>query len=188
EWATGFLKREIQYEGDPVIRKQLIAMSSEPGAEKVGQEEMVSAGSDFDRLQEEVSSLSNEEAHYLLKIDNEGQSLDASQADYVLYFEKDKYPPVQSFWSMAVYNADTQELVANPLNNYPIQSPLMRNINRDADGGLTFYIQKDSPGGSKQSNWLPTPEGKFYVLMRLYWPEKTVRDGSWTPPQIKKAK
>jgi hypothetical protein len=188
KWAMDFLKGEIKYETDPVISKQLIALTSEPPQENISSEVMESAPTDFDLLQQEVSSLSKEEAHFIIKTDSDGQPLNASQNLYILHFAKNKFPPVRSFWSLALYNADTQELVANPVNNYPIQSPLVSSINKDADGGLTFYIQKESPGGSKKSNWLPAPDGQFYLIMRLYWPGKEVLDGKWTHPQIQKVK
>jgi hypothetical protein len=33
-----------------------------------------------------------------------------------------------------------------------------------------------------QSNWLPAPDGPFYMVLRLYGPEKAALDGTWTPP------
>jgi hypothetical protein len=50
-----------------------------------------------------------------------------------------------------------------------------------------FYIQKDSPGGDKDSNWLAAPAGKFILMMRLYWPSEStpsILDGSWTIPAV----
>jgi hypothetical protein len=52
------------------------------------------------------------------------------------------------------------------------------------DGSLTLYIQKDSPGADKESNWLPAPAGPIYMVMRLYWPKPEVLDGSWKPPAV----
>ena len=31
---------------------------------------------------------------------------------------------------------------------------------------------------------LPAPEDPFYVVMRIYWPEKAALDGTWTPPPV----
>jgi hypothetical protein len=44
-------------------------------------------------------------------------------------------------------------------------------LEEDADGSLTLYIQQDSPGADKESNWLPAPNGPIYLVMRLYWPK-----------------
>jgi hypothetical protein len=54
---------------------------------------------------------------------------------------------------------------------------------KDADGGLTFYIQHQSPGKAKEANWLPAPKGAFYMVMRLYMPDVEAQDGRWTAPR-----
>jgi hypothetical protein len=59
----------------------------------------------------------------------------------------------------------------------------------EADGSLVIYIQKDSPGAGKEANWLPAPEGKLHLMLRLYWPDEnkpSVIDGSWKPPAVEK--
>ena len=45
----------------------------------------------------------------------------------------------------------------------------MLQFKRDAHGGLTLYIQNESPGKDKEANWLPAPMGPFFMAMRLYW-------------------
>ena len=50
----------------------------------------------------------------------------------------------------------------------------------DEDGGLTVYIQHNSPGTGKESNWLSAPAGPFYLHLRLYKPGKEVIDGLWS--------
>ncbi len=47
-----------------------------------------------------------------------------------------------------------------------------------------LHIGKDSPGRDLESNWLPAPDGPFYMVMRLYGPEKAALEGRWTPPGI----
>ena len=44
-------------------------------------------------------------------------------------------------------------------------------MKKNADGSLTLYIQKDSPGKAKEANWLPAPNDTVYLVMRLYWPK-----------------
>ena len=58
---------------------------------------------------------------------------------------------------------------------------------RDDDGGITLYLQHDSPGKELEPNWLPTPEGPFSAVMRLYWPKPEALDGTWNMPKLKKA-
>jgi hypothetical protein len=53
---------------------------------------------------------------------------------------------------------------------------------RDADGGITLYVQHESPGKAKEANWLPAPKGPFFMVMREYWPKPEALDGSWKVP------
>jgi hypothetical protein len=123
-----------------------------------------------------------------------GETLDASKHDYTLTFAKDQYPPVNAFWSVTMYDGKTQLLVDNPLNRYLINSPMLPKLKKGADGSVTLYIQKDSPGKDKESNWLPAPNGPVYVVMRLYWPKTEPPsilppgEGTWKPPAIVVAK
>jgi hypothetical protein len=103
---------------------------------------------------------------------------------YVLHFSKGQTPPVHAFWSLTMYNGE-YFFVDNPLNKYTV-SP-RNELKYNADGSLDLYIQKDSPGKDKEANWLPAPEGKFILMMRLYYPKETnpsVIDGTWQPPGV----
>ncbi len=70
-----------------------------------------------------------------------------------------------------MYDGKSQLLIRNPLDRYLIDSPMLPEMKKNADGSLTLYIQKDSPGAEKESNWLPAPNGQIYLVMRLYWPK-----------------
>ncbi len=128
---------------------------------------------------------SKEEALYTLYLsDAEGKPLDASGADYTLKFGKDDLPPVNAFWSITLYDSEIQSLAANPISRYGINSSTIPTLTRDADGGLTLFIQHDAPAGEKAANWLPAPQGPFYLVMRLYWPKPEAYAGGWTPPLV----
>ena len=43
------------------------------------------------------------------------------------------------------------------------------NPNLESDGSLVIYIRNESPGAEKEANWLPSPKGKFHLMLRLYW-------------------
>jgi Uncharacterized conserved protein len=75
-------------------------------------------------------------------------------------------PP--GFWSVTMYDLNTNFTVENPINRYTLGSD--DNLKKNADGSITIYLQKDSPGKDKESNWLPTPAGPFYMAVRNYAP------------------
>jgi hypothetical protein len=121
-----------------------------------------------------------------------GEALDGSKHKYALTFAAGQYPPVDAFWSVTMYDGKSQLLIENPINRYLINSPMLPDMKKNPDGSLTLYIQKDSPGADKESNWLPAPNDEIYLVMRLYWPKTTapsilpVGGGSWQPPGITK--
>jgi hypothetical protein len=128
---------------------------------------------------------SKEEAMYpVYKVDVNGKALDASQNRYLLRFAPGQLPPVHAFWSLTMYEMPASLLVANPLNRYLINSPMLPRLQRDPDGGLTLYIQAESPGTDQESNWLPAPQGPFAMYMRLYWPKDEALDGTWKQPPL----
>jgi len=105
---------------------------------------------------------------------------------YVLKFPKGRLPPVDAFWSVTMYSLPDRLLVANPLKRYLINSPMLPSLGTDKDGGLTLYLQHDSPGKSLESNWLPAPSGPFFAVLRLYLPKSEVLSGKWQPPALKR--
>jgi hypothetical protein len=78
--------------------------------------------------------------------------------------------------------------VANPINRYSIST--RQKLRSNPDGSVDLYIQNDSPGADKESNWLPSPAGKFVLMLRMYWPNEkdpSIIDGSWKIPSVTKA-
>ncbi|HSG67625.1 MAG TPA: DUF1254 domain-containing protein [Bacteroidales bacterium] len=119
-------------------------------------------------------------------IDAEGKPFDASINKYTLTFAPGLLPPVNSFWSLTMYDGKTQLLVANPLNRYLLNTTMTDGFTWDDDGSLTLYIQKDSPGPELEGNWLPAPDGPFYAVLRLYGPKENALKGEWVkPPMVK---
>lgn len=136
-----------------------------------------------------IGANSREEAMYpIYDKDASGQPLDGSHHNYTLRFAKGQQPPVQAFWSLTMYDLPKQLLVDNAINRYLINSPMLPNLTKDADGGLTLYIQQESPGKGKEANWLPAPDGPFMVTMRYYWPKQELLTGKWHSPLIEQAK
>jgi hypothetical protein len=124
----------------------------------------------------------------------DGTDLDGSRHAYTLTFAKGQAPPVNAFWSVTMYDGKTQLLIKNPIDRYLINSPMLPKMKKNSDVSLTLYVQKDSPGKDKESNWLPAPDGPIYLVMRLYWPKTEPPsilppgEGTWQPPALVAAK
>jgi hypothetical protein len=115
-------------------------------------------------------------------VDSTGQLLNGKYR-YVVHFDKGQLPPVGAFWSLTMYN-EQQFFYANSINRYAIGDRDKLKFNED--GSLDLYIQHASPGSEKESNWLPSPEGNFNLLLRLYAPKKEALNGTWKPPEVKR--
>lgn len=119
--------------------------------------------------------------------DAQGAKLDGRNR-YVIRFARGAFPPARGFWSLTMYN-DKWFFAANPLNRYTLSE---RNaLKRNADGSTDLYLQTDSPGKDRESNWLPAPQGEFILMFRLYMPKEapafSILDGTWKPPAVQKA-
>jgi len=118
--------------------------------------------------------------------DADKQPLDASTNRYTLTLEKGQLPPVKAFWSLTMYDGKTQLFIENPLDRYLLNSPIMDQFKLEGNGSLVLHIAKDSPGKELESNWLPAPDGPFYIVLRLYGPEPDALKGKWMPPKVQK--
>ena len=128
---------------------------------------------------------SGDEAIYLAYfVDGGNQPLDGSKHSYTVTFAKGHLPPAHAFWSITMYDGKSQFLVANPLNRYLLNSTMLKSFKYEADGALKIYVQKSSPGGAKQANWLPAPDGPFYAVLRVYMPAPEVENGGWKRPPM----
>ncbi|KQV44518.1 cell envelope protein [Rhizobium sp. Root268] len=116
-------------------------------------------------------------------VDGQGKPLTGA-SPYELRFAPGELPPVNAFWSLTLYELPSSLLSANALNRYLINSPMLPNLSKDSDGGMTLYIQHDTPGRDKERNWLPAPAGPFFMVMRLYWPKAEALDGRWKAPAL----
>lgn len=115
-------------------------------------------------------------------VDGEGQPLSGAN-QYVLHFEQGKTPPANAFWSITMYDKEGFQ-VPNPIDRFAIGD--RDSLTFNPDGSLDIYVQAESPGKDKESNWLPAPKGLFEPTMRLYSPRPEVLDLTWAPPPFKK--
>jgi len=127
-----------------------------------------------------------EEAYYTSAYsDVDGNPLDGSTHRYVLKFTAEQIPAVDAFWSVTMYDADGF-LVENPIRRYSIGDQT-EGLQYGADGSLEIYLQHESPGQDKKSNWLPAPNAPFNVDMRMYLPKPyEIGDPLYAPPGIQR--
>jgi hypothetical protein len=116
--------------------------------------------------------------------DAQGERLDG-QNRYVVHFEKEDIPPVKAFWSLTAYDRD-QRLVENDADRFAVGD--RDDLKTNADGSITLYLQSESPGADRESNWLPIPKEEFNVILRLYWPREPILSGEWAPPPIERVR
>ncbi len=184
-------------EGDDKVKKFLASGMKEINGWKIGSLFGDSAFYNGDWLKRAAAASGGiygndavEAMYPMTRWDSNGKVLDGSKHNYTLTFPTGQLPPVNSFWSVTMYDGKTQLLIENSIDRYLINSPMLPDMNKNADGSLTIYIQKDSPGKDKEPNWLPAPDGPIYLVMRLYWPKTEPPSilpagaGSWSPPGI----
>ncbi len=133
-----------------------------------------------------IGMLDGREAVYPMAwTDAQGQPLDGG-ARYCLRFAPGALPPVNAFWSITLYDARSYMLVDNPLDRYAI-GDRSTGLRRDADGGLSLHIQHAAPHSeTARANWLPTPEGRFYLCLRAYLPRTDMLNGRYALPPLQR--
>ncbi|WP_181723980.1 DUF1254 domain-containing protein [Nocardia gipuzkoensis] len=108
---------------------------------------------------------------------------DINRGRFQLHFMPGQLPPVDAFWSLTAYDADSH-LVPNPAKIYAVghQIPVVLN----PDSSLDITLQYADPGPSVPTgNWLPIPEsGAFSLTLRLYAPQPEAVQAIWRPPAL----
>ncbi|MGB5812053.1 MAG: DUF1254 domain-containing protein [Polyangiales bacterium] len=126
-----------------------------------------------------------EEAYYpISNADASGHAFNGATDRYVMRFEASELPAVNAFWSMTMYGLPDQLMVANPIDRYSIGD--RSKLTWGEDGSLTIYIQHESPGSTKESNWLPAPAGPFSLQFRMYLPKSAALSPLYLPPDVER--
>lgn len=60
----------------------------------------------------------------------------------------------------------------------------IKNLSFNEDGSIDFYIQKNSPGKDKESNWLIPTEGQFYLVYQYSWDDKKQNNAHLFAPSL----
>jgi hypothetical protein len=114
-------------------------------------------------------------------VDTRGRRLRGDHV-YEVRFAPGQTPPVNAFWSITLYD-DQLLFYDNPLGRFALgdRTPGLR---RDPDGGLTIRVSHAPPAAGRRANWLPAPEGRFELYLRLYEPRAAAVSGRWRPPPV----
>jgi len=121
--------------------------------------------------------------YFSVPTDAQGELLDGSKHNYELKFTADQIPPAKNFWSWTMYKLPQRWLVDNPIDRYALGSATP-GLQKAADGSITLYFGAKSPGKGKESNWLPAPEGPFWLVLRTYGPEESILNKTWKVPPL----
>lgn len=122
-----------------------------------------------------------EEAMYPIRYtDDEGVPLEGKNS-YRVHFSS--VPEVDAFWSLTVYDAESKLLIKNEIGRYKVSSTTP-GLKYGSDGSLDIYLSSERP--EDISNWLPVPEGRFYLLLRCYQPSEDVLDGTYRMPSVER--
>ncbi len=121
-----------------------------------------------------------ENTSFNTRVDAEGQALDGSRAGYRL--ELDPPPPVDSFWSLTLYSAETGRVVANELDRYAVGSTTPGVAPASTGEAVHIAIRTTDPGPGPV--WLPAPEAEFFLVLRAYGPRREMLEHVWAPPSL----
>jgi hypothetical protein len=87
-----------------------------------------------------------------------------------------KDTPARDFWSVIVYSMKTKGFIEGR-DRVGLSSKEVEKMKANADGSVDVYFAPKFPVGL-ESNWIPTGED-FFLLFRLYGPEKPLFDKTW---------
>jgi hypothetical protein len=110
--------------------------------------------------------------------DADGRPLSGSHR-YRLRFAPDASPPVHGFWEVTSWGGTPPR--ARSTGD-------LHGLVLDRDGSLSLHIQRTPPPREHRSNWLPTPAGRFGLMLRLNWPGEAALAPDWSPPPVRRVR
>jgi hypothetical protein len=126
------------------------------------------------------ADLGSEVLYPMVHADAAGDPLSGATR-YRLHFPAGELPPAR-YWRISMYDLEGF-FVDNPAGRYGIGN-MAEHLQPDADGGLTIRIQHDEPDEDGAANWLPCPGDGFFMVLRMYQPERRMYDGDYTVPPL----
>jgi hypothetical protein len=126
-----------------------------------------------------VVNLFEEAAYWTASVDGAGKNLSGEHV-YRLRFPPGQLPPNDAFWSLTATDT-VGYMVGNPTGRSSVDdhSGLVTN----PDGSVDILLQPQAPSAPAQ-NWLPTPTGRFKLMLRAYLPGDAIVDGSYEVPPV----
>ena len=93
---------------------------------------------------------------------------------YRIHFESEGLPPTQDFWRLSA----TPPAARGLRQGLSDRGELALN----EDGSLDLFIQREPPPIFRIRNWLPVPDGRWTLTMRLYGPTRAALARTWRMP------
>ncbi len=93
--------------------------------------------------------------------------------------------PAKDFWSVIVYSMKTKGFV-DSAETVGLASQDLDKMKKNADGSVDVYFAPSAPAGMA-SNWIPTGED-FFLIFRLYGPDKPLFDKTWSLADVEKVR
>jgi len=115
--------------------------------------------------------------------DKDGELFDRT-ATYRLRVPKNT--PAKDFWSVIVYSMKTKGFVEG-VDRVGLSSKGLDRMKVNEDGSVDLYFGPEEPAGL-ESNWVPTGGEGFFLMFRLYGPDKPLFDKTWTLADVEKVR
>jgi hypothetical protein len=130
------------------------------------------------------ANVPDEALYPLTRTDADGQPLEGT-ATYRLRFPPGGLPPVGAFWSLCAYGDDLF-FTEHASGRYHIGDRTPHLVVAD-DGSAEIVLSHHRPDGADEAvGWLPVPEGRFRLMLRLYLPGDAVLDGTYRYPPVER--
>jgi len=126
-----------------------------------------------------VVNVLEEAAYWTASVDSAGGKLSGEHA-YRLHFPPGNLPPNDAFWSLTATDTEGY-MVSSPTGRSSVDdhSDLVSN----PDGSVDILLQPRIPDGQGE-NWLPTPAGRFKLMLRAYLPRAAIVNGTYEVPPV----
>ncbi|MFN8431790.1 MAG: DUF1214 domain-containing protein [Spirosomataceae bacterium] len=129
-------------------------------------------------------SAAEEFMKYQTLVDIDNETLNGADA-YKMTFKKLQLPATKAFWTINILD-ENNLIYSNPKNKFGFNNKT-KGIKLQKDGSLILFLQ-NTPPKNQEPNWIPVPEGKFKVVVKVYNPGEDLVSGEWIPQQLEKIK